>query len=67
MDAAEDNEEMCRKVNAEGTENIAKVCKALDIPMIYIRTDYVFEGEGTRPWEPDDKVTKQLIIYCKKN
>lgn len=47
VDAAEDNEEMCRKVNAEGTENIAKVCKALDIPMIYISTDYVFEGEGT--------------------
>ena len=34
VDVAEDNEEMCRKVNAEGTENIAKVCKALDIPMI---------------------------------
>ena len=60
---AEDNEEMCRKVNAEGTENIAKVCKALDIPMIYISTDYVFEGEGTRPWEPDDKVTQPLNIY----
>ena len=63
VDAAEDNEEMCRKVNAEGTENIAKVCKALDIPMIYISTDYVFEGEGTRPWEPDDKVTQPLNIY----
>ena len=56
MDAAEDNEEMCRKVNAEGTENIAKVCKELDIPMIYLSTDYVFDGEGTRPWEPDDQV-----------
>ena len=62
VDAAEDNEEMCRKVNAEGTENIAKVCKALDIPMIYISTDYVFEGEGTRPWEPDDKVTQPLML-----
>ena len=57
---AEDNEEMCRKVNAEGTENIAKVCKALDIPMIYISTDYVFEGEGTRPWEPDDNY---VVLY----
>ena len=63
VDAAEDNEEMCRKVNAEGTENIAKVCKALDIPMIYISTDYVFEGEGTRPWEPDDPVVKPLNVY----
>jgi len=55
VDAAEDNEEICRKVNADGTENIAKVCKKLDLKMIYISTDYVFDGKGTRPWEPDDK------------
>ena len=42
VDAAEDNLELCRKVNAEGTRNIAKVCKALDIKMMYISTDYVF-------------------------
>ncbi len=54
VDAAEDNVELCRKVNAEGTENIARVCKELDLKMIYISTDYVFDGEGTRPWEPDD-------------
>ena len=54
VDAAEDNVELCRKVNAEGTRNIAKVCKALDIKMMYISTDYVFNGEGLRPWEPDD-------------
>ena len=66
VDAAEDNEEMCRKVNAEGTENIAKVCKELDIPMIYLSTDYVFDGEGTRPWEPDDPVTSSpLSVYGK--
>ena len=63
VDAAEDNEEMCRKVNADGTENIARVCKALDIPMIYLSTDYVFDGEGTRPWEPDDQVSCPLNIY----
>lgn len=63
VDAAEDNIEMCRKVNALGTENIAKVCGELDIPMIYLSTDYVFDGEGTRPWEPDDPVTEPLNVY----
>ena len=55
VDAAEDNVEICRRVNAEGTEHIAKVCKKLDLKMIYISTDYVFDGEGERPWEPDDE------------
>ncbi len=55
VDAAEDNEETCRKVNADGTCHIAAVCKELDIKMIYISTDYVFDGKGTRPWEPDDE------------
>ena len=64
VDAAEDNVEMCRKVNALGTENIARVCKELDIPMIYFSTDYVFDGEGTRPWEPDDPVTAPLNVYA---
>lgn len=63
VDAAEDNVEVCRKVNALGTENIAKVCKELDLPMIYISTDYVFDGQGTRPWEPDDPVTEPLNVY----
>ncbi len=55
VDAAEDNEELCRNVNAKGTEYIAKVCRELDIKMMYISTDYVFDGQGTRPWEPDDE------------
>lgn len=63
VDAAEDNVEVCRKVNALGTENIAKVCKELDIPMIYFSTDYVFDGQGTRPWEPDDQVVEPLNVY----
>lgn len=54
VDAAEDDEETCRRVNAEGTRNIAKVCKELDCKMIYISTDYVFDGQGERPWEPGD-------------
>lgn len=55
VDAAEDNEALCRRVNADGTRNIAGVCKKLDCKMVYISTDYVFDGQGTRPWEPDDE------------
>ena len=55
VDAAEDNVDLCRKVNAGGTENIAKVCKELDLKMMYISTDYVFDGQGERPWQPDDE------------
>jgi dTDP-4-dehydrorhamnose reductase len=62
VDAAEDNIELCRRVNAEGTRNIAEVCKELDIKMMYISTDYVFDGQGTRPWEPDDE-RKPLNVY----
>lgn len=62
VDAAEDNVELCRKINAEGTQNIANVCKELDIKMIYISTDYVFDGEGERAWEPDDERTP-LNVY----
>ncbi|CUX33750.1 dTDP-4-dehydrorhamnose reductase [Clostridium sp. C105KSO13] len=55
VDAAEDNVELCRKINAAGTENIAKVCKEHKLKMMYISTDYVFDGQGERPWEPDDE------------
>jgi len=61
VDAAEDNEELCRKVNADGPRNIAKVCKELDIKMIQISTDYVFNGEGERPWEPEDVCGPQSV------
>lgn len=54
VDAAEENEALCRKVNAEGTRNIAQVCRELDIRLLYISTDYVFGGQGERPWEPED-------------
>lgn len=62
VDAAEDNVELCRKINAQGTANIAEVCRDLDIKMMYISTDYVFNGQGTRPWEPDDK-REPLNVY----
>ncbi|MBS7009164.1 dTDP-4-dehydrorhamnose reductase [Anaerostipes sp.] len=62
VDAAEDNEELCRKINAEGTENIARVCRDLELKMMYISTDYVFDGQGERPWEPDDE-RNPLNVY----
>lgn len=61
VDAAEDNEEVCRRVNAEGTRNIARACKELNCKMIYISTDYVFEGQGERPWEPEDACAPQGV------
>ena len=63
VDAAEDNQEVCHKVNVDGSANIAKMCGKLDIPMVYISTDYVFDGQGTRPWEPDDPVVEPLNVY----
>lgn len=62
VDAAEENEEMCRKVNADGTKYIARMCKELGIKMLYISTDYVFDGHGTRPWEPEDE-RNPLSVY----
>jgi len=62
VDAAEDNVDLCRRINAEGTSNIARICKALDCKMIYISTDYVFDGEGTHFWQPDD-LRSPLNVY----
>lgn len=61
VDAAEENEAVCRKVNADGTRNIAAVCKELDIKMLYISTDYVFEGKGDHIWEPQDERNPQSV------
>jgi dTDP-4-dehydrorhamnose reductase len=63
VDKAEDDADTCRRVNALGTENIARVCKKLNCKMMYISTDYVFDGQGERPWEPDDEVTTPLNVY----
>ena len=54
VDAAEDNVDLCRKINGEGTRNVALACQATGAKLMYISTDYVFDGQGTRPWEPDD-------------
>ena len=63
VDLAEDMEEKVRAINAGGTRNIASVCKKLGCKMIYISTDYVFDGQGETPWEPDCKDYKPLNIY----
>lgn len=55
VDRAEDEPQKVRRINADGTRNIAAVARDLDLKMMYISTDYVFDGEGTRPWEPDDE------------
>lgn len=56
VDAAEDEENIPKvmDVNAKGTEYIAKACKQIDAKMVYISTDYVFDGQGDEPWQPDD-------------
>jgi dTDP-4-dehydrorhamnose reductase len=63
VDLAEDNIEQVRKVNVDGTKNIAEVCKELDCKMVYISTDYVFNGQGTEPWQPDCKDYAPLNVY----
>ncbi len=55
VDAAEDNAELCRRINVDGTRNVANAAKAAGAKLMYISTDYVFDGQGTRPWEPDDE------------
>ena len=65
VDMAEDDDkvEKVRAVNAGGTKNIADACKAMDCKMLYLSTDYVFDGQGTKPWEPDCKDYKPLNVY----
>ncbi len=65
VEAAEDeaNREKVYAINAYGTENIAQGCKEIDAPLIYISTDYVFSGRGTKPWEPDEKDYAPLNVY----
>ena len=62
VDKAEDEAEICRKVNKEGSENIARVCEELDIPMMYFSTDYVFNGRGEKPWMEYEK-REPLNVY----
>lgn len=65
VDAAEDeeNKEKVKRINVDGTRYIAEAAKAVNAKMIYISTDYVFDGKGERPWEPDDKCYAPLNVY----
>ncbi|MDE5729462.1 MAG: dTDP-4-dehydrorhamnose reductase [Clostridia bacterium] len=65
VDAAEEPEniEKVRAINADGTRSIAEECKKLGCKMVYISTDYVFDGKGTKPWKPDCKNYKPLSVY----
>lgn len=65
VDAAEEEENRPTvvKVNVEGTRTIASVCQQLDIPMMYLSTDYVFDGQGDTPWKPDQTDYAPLNVY----
>ena len=65
VDLAEDEDKKAKvfAINAEGTENIARVAKEIDAKMVYISTDYVFNGRGTSPWKPDCKDYEPLNVY----
>ena len=65
VDLAEDEDKIAkvRAINADGTRYIANVCKELNCKMVYISTDYVFDGQGETPWDPDCKEYKPLNVY----
>ena len=65
VDLAEDGDkrDKVHAINAVGTRNIAQVCKTLDCKMVYISTDYVFNGQGETPWQPDCKDYRPLNVY----
>ena len=65
VDAAEapENREKVKAINADGTRFIAEAARAVDAKMVYLSTDYVFNGQGERPWEPDDKNYDPLNYY----
>ena len=65
VDLAEDDDKKAKvhAINADGTQNIADACKKIDAKMVYISTDYVFDGQGATPWQPDCKDYAPLNVY----
>ena len=63
VDRAEDEVEICRQINVNGTKYLAQVCKEQNIPMIYLSTDYVFHGQGEHFWKPDGEEIAPLNVY----
>lgn len=66
VDRAEDDEENCRKVNADGTENIAVACEKLRAKMLYVSTDYVYGGDGEAPFETDSPTNPKNVYGVTK-
>lgn len=65
VDAAEDEDKqpLVRRINVDGTAYIANACRALDCKLVYLSTDYVFDGQGDTPWQPDCKDYRPLNVY----
>jgi len=63
MAEEDDKAEAVRAVNASGTRYIAESCRKLGCKMLYLSTDYVFDGQGTKPWKPDDRDFHPLNMY----
>lgn len=65
VDLAEDDDKVAkvRAINADGTRYIAQACREIGSKMVYISTDYVFNGQGTTPWDPDCKDYEPLNVY----
>lgn len=65
VDLAEDEDKQAkvRAINVDGTKHIADACRALGCKMIYLSTDYIFDGQGTEPWQPDCRDYKPLNVY----
>ena len=65
VDAAEEPENLAavRAVNVDGTRNLAEAAKKVDAKFVYISTDYVFDGSGEKPWQPDDKNYAPINVY----
>lgn len=62
VDRAEEEPELCRRVNSDGTANIAAMCAEMGCKLLYLSTDYIFSGDGERPWEPEDEPSP-LNVY----
>lgn len=61
VDGCEENPELAKKINAEGTGNLVEACRKYDVKMIYVSTDYVFDGQASKPYLPEDKPSPKSV------
>lgn len=66
VDKAEDEAAVCRRINVDGTANLALACREVGAELMYISTDYVFPGDGEKPWEVDDPVGPRSVYGLTK-